>query len=165
MAKKWSDVAGTSAFQALSLEEQEEARNQYFESVIAPQVPQEDLPVVRDQFLATTSLPKAPAPQPGKRDTVQNPLNPAKDDRGIIQRVADYLKPAPKSVMDGYKPTSEQQQADVDRACLMVLALFLPIRQPKQTWFAVAWQRATTLSFSVQPKAWSASRHQALVSW
>jgi len=115
MAKKWSDVAGSPAFQALSLEEQEEARNQYFESIVAPQVPEEDLPVVRDQFLSTTSLPKAPAPQPGKRDTVDNPLNPAKDERGFIQRVADYLKPSPKSVMDGYTATPQQVRADLDR--------------------------------------------------
>ncbi len=114
MAKKWSDVAGSPAFQALSLEEQEEARNQYFESVIAPQVPQEDLSIARDQFLATTSVPRA-APQPGKRDTVDNPLNPAKDERGIIQRVADFFKPEPKSVMDGYKATPEQVRSDLDR--------------------------------------------------
>jgi len=55
------------------------------------------------------------APQPSKRDVVDNPLNPAKAERGIIQRVADYLKPAPKSVMDGYQATPEQRQADVDR--------------------------------------------------
>lgn len=102
MAKKWSDVAASSAFQALSLEEQEEARNQYFASVIAPQVPEEDLSVARDQFFATTSVPKAaPVAATGQRDRVDNPLNP-NPKRGIIDSVLDFFKPAPKSVMDGY---------------------------------------------------------------
>ena len=43
-------------------------------------------------------------------------VNPATvDTRGIIERVGDYLRPAPKSVMEGYVPTPEERQADVDR--------------------------------------------------
>jgi hypothetical protein len=55
MAKKWSDVAASAAFQALSFEEQEEARRQYFEQIIAPQVPEEDVALARDQFFADTT--------------------------------------------------------------------------------------------------------------
>ena len=55
MAKKWSDVAASAAFQALSFEEQEEARRQYFEEIVAPRVPTEDVALVRDQFLSDTA--------------------------------------------------------------------------------------------------------------
>lgn len=56
MAKSWSDVAASSAFQALSFDEKEEARWQYFDSVIAPQVPEEDLDSVRSLFDTDTQL-------------------------------------------------------------------------------------------------------------
>lgn len=68
-----------------------------------------------DEVLGVDARP-APVAATGQRDRVENPLNPQpKDERGIIQRVADYLKPAPKSVMDGYTPTPQQRQADIDR--------------------------------------------------
>jgi len=71
MAKKWAEVVDSEAFQALPDDQKEVARNQYFDSVVAPQVPETDLDAVRQQFLSTTSLapkraPKAaPAPQGG----------------------------------------------------------------------------------------------------
>ena len=49
MAMKWSDVAASSAFQALSFDEQEEARNQYFNEVVAPQVSKEEIDAVRGE--------------------------------------------------------------------------------------------------------------------
>lgn len=106
MAKKWSDVAASAAFQSLSLEEQEEARNQYFEGIIAPQVDAADLSAVRDQFFADTALKPKAAP------VVETPKA---DDRGIIQRVKDFISPEYKSVMEGYKPTPQEKQANVDR--------------------------------------------------
>jgi hypothetical protein len=85
MAKKWADVVGSEAFQALPDDQKEVARNQYFDSVVAPQVPETDLDAVRQQFLSTTSFgpkraPKsaAPAPQGGGFDTT----NAAGDDFG-----------------------------------------------------------------------------------
>ena len=56
MARKWSDVAASAAFQALSFEEQEEARRQYFEEIISPQVPESDVSLARDQFFADTAI-------------------------------------------------------------------------------------------------------------
>ena len=38
-----------------------------------------------------------------------------RDDRGIIQRVGEFLKPEFKSVMEGYQPTPQEKQANVDR--------------------------------------------------
>ena len=108
MAKKWSDVAASAAFQSLSLEEQEEARNQYFEGVIAPQVDPSELSVVRDQFLADTAIKPKAAPAPAAEA-------PKADERGIIQRVKDFISPEYKSVMEGYKPTPQDKQANADR--------------------------------------------------
>lgn len=85
MAKKWSDVAASAAFQSLSLEEQEEARNQYFDGVIAPQVDPSELSVVRDQFLADTAfkprggrqeLPAGVTPSAGRSATPMGQADP-----------------------------------------------------------------------------------------
>lgn len=108
MAKKWSDVAASAAFQSLSLEEQEEARNQYFDGVIAPQVDPSELSVVRDQFLADTAIKPKAAPAPAAEA-------PKADERGIIQRVKDFISPEYKSVMESYKPTPQEKQANADR--------------------------------------------------
>lgn len=50
MTKKWSDVAASSAFQALDSDQQEEARQQYFNDVVAPQVDPAEVDSVRSQF-------------------------------------------------------------------------------------------------------------------
>lgn len=128
MAMKWSDVAANPAFQALSFDEQEEARNQYFNEVVAPQVSEEERDSVRGAFLSDTQLrpepvsarrelPEGMTPSTagGGRGSVNPPMASPKDDRGIIQRVADYLKPEFKSVMEDYVPTAAEKQADVDR--------------------------------------------------
>jgi hypothetical protein len=98
MAKKWVDVVGSEAFQALPDDQKEVARNQYFDSVVAPQVPETDLDAVRQQFLSTTSLgpKKAPAPAaPQERKAA--PFGPTS---GLV----DFInKPTPKreSVLEG----------------------------------------------------------------
>jgi hypothetical protein len=121
MAKKWSDVAASTAFQALSYEEQEEARRQYFEEVVAPRVPTEDIDLVRGQFLADTTIKR---PQPvdntqidyGDAATSMQGTPPPADSRGLIARLSDALKPAPKpSVMEGFQPTPQQRQAEIDQ--------------------------------------------------
>ena len=121
MAKKWSDVAASSAFQALSYEEQEEARRQYFEEIVAPRVPTEDIDLVRGQFLADTTI-KRPQPVDNTQidygdaaTSMQGTPGPS-DNRSLIARLSDALKPAPKpSVMEGYQPTPEQRQAAIDQ--------------------------------------------------
>lgn len=55
MAKKWVEVASSPAYQALAPEQQEEARSQYWNEVIAPQVPEQERETVRQQFDADTS--------------------------------------------------------------------------------------------------------------
>ena len=63
MAKTWAEVVGSEGFQALSDAEKTTAREQYFDQVVAPQVPKDDLDLAREQFFGSTSLapPKAPA--------------------------------------------------------------------------------------------------------
>ncbi len=59
MAKPWSDVESSEAYQALSPDDKAKARDQYFTSVVAPKVPEADLGAARDQFMSFT----APKPQ------------------------------------------------------------------------------------------------------
>lgn len=37
------------------------------------------------------------------------------DNRGLIQRLGEFLRPAPKSVMENYTPTAAETQAELDR--------------------------------------------------
>ncbi|KOQ78883.1 hypothetical protein ABW45_04775 [Stenotrophomonas maltophilia] len=55
MAKKWVEVASSPAYQALAPEQQEEARNQYWNEVVAPNVPAEEHSQVRQAFDSDTS--------------------------------------------------------------------------------------------------------------
>ncbi|HYQ25131.1 hypothetical protein [Stenotrophomonas sp.] len=55
MAKKWVEVAASPAYQALAPEQQEEARNQYWNEVVAPNVPQAEHAYVRQAFDSDTS--------------------------------------------------------------------------------------------------------------
>lgn len=54
MAKPWSDVAQSPAFQALPYDQQEAARQQYFSQVVQPQVPPEQLQGAKSQFDSQT---------------------------------------------------------------------------------------------------------------
>ena len=56
MAKKWSEVIQSEAYISLPDEEKEQARNQYFNDVVAPKVKSSDLTSVRKQFDADTSI-------------------------------------------------------------------------------------------------------------
>ena len=49
------------------------------------------------------------------RGSVNPPSVEARDDRGIIQRVGDFLRPEYKSVLEGVKPTPQETQAELDR--------------------------------------------------
>lgn len=56
MAKPWSEVAASEGFKSLSDAEKEIARQQYFEQVVAPRVPKEDIGLAREQFLSQTAI-------------------------------------------------------------------------------------------------------------
>lgn len=57
MVKKWSEVINSPEYQALDAVQQAEAQNQYFTSVISPQVPAQDMELAYQQF--TTEFPLA----------------------------------------------------------------------------------------------------------
>lgn len=50
MAKKWADVTASPEFQSLTPSDKESARQQYFNQVVAPQVPRDALEQARSQF-------------------------------------------------------------------------------------------------------------------
>lgn len=54
MAKKWVEVAASPEFNALEPQQQEEARQQYWREVVAPNVPQDQLQSVQSEFDADT---------------------------------------------------------------------------------------------------------------
>lgn len=56
MVKKWREVAQDERFQSLGNDERAAAREEYFNSVIAPQVPQQDHEVARTEFFDSTDL-------------------------------------------------------------------------------------------------------------
>lgn len=91
MAKKWSDVAASTAFQALSLDQQEEARQQYFEDVVAPQVPEEDLDVARSQFYADTQKTLSRAADTGDESARLAARYPAPKQPGLLDRAASAI--------------------------------------------------------------------------
>jgi hypothetical protein len=56
MAKPWSQVADSAEFKALAPDQQEAARAQYFDQVVAPRVPKDQIDAARSQFDAQTGL-------------------------------------------------------------------------------------------------------------
>ena len=91
MAMKWSDVAANPAFQALSFDEQEEARNQYFNEVVAPRVSQEELDAVRSEFLADTRSTLAPPPDTGDETARLAARYKAPEKPGVAARLSSAL--------------------------------------------------------------------------
>ena len=63
MAKPWSDVASSDEFKALDPQQQDQARQQYFDQVVKPQVPAGDLDAARAQFLQSTAPTSSPSQQ------------------------------------------------------------------------------------------------------
>lgn len=56
MAKPWSEVAASPQFQALSADQQDAARSQYFDQVVAPQLKPDQVDAARSQFDQQTAI-------------------------------------------------------------------------------------------------------------
>jgi hypothetical protein len=56
-----------------------------------------------------------PSTAGGGRGSINPPMISPRDDRGLIQRVGEFFKPAPKSVLEDYTPTAADRQAEIDR--------------------------------------------------
>jgi hypothetical protein len=102
MAKAWADVVSSEQFQSLPTDAKEIARQQYFEQVIAPQVPEGDVGLAKDQFLKSTSLTPA-AKKVASKATPKATEPEAGYDFGAAMAADIALVEAPKkrSVMEG----------------------------------------------------------------
>ena len=73
-------------------------------------------PVANDDKGGRIDLPADIAPSAGRSATPMGRADPRiVDNRGIIQRVGDFLKPDPESVLQNYQPTPEERQAEINR--------------------------------------------------
>lgn len=92
--KKWSEVAGSPAFQSLSPEEREAARRQYFDSVVAPRVAPEELGAAWSAFDADTAA-AASAPQGRNAFAVvnDNVIEAGNAVLGFGKSVGDFIVP------------------------------------------------------------------------
>lgn len=86
MAKKWSEVANSPEFKALSPSDQEGARRQYFDEVIVPQLPESEIQSARAQFDADT------APQSAKPSRTYRPSGDAATFSDAGEFVTDFAK-------------------------------------------------------------------------
>lgn len=55
MAKKWSEVTASPQYQSLNPQQKVDAQNQYFSTVVAPQVPPDDVETAKSQFFSQYS--------------------------------------------------------------------------------------------------------------
>lgn len=113
MAKLWSDVAASSAFQALNTDEQEEARQQYFDEVVAPQVPEEDLGLVRGQFDEDTIHRAAPSSAPMTRGGHRGPMVTQLDD-GEEQQYRQWMQSIGHTKQAGFNVDDNLTGKDYD---------------------------------------------------
>lgn len=95
MAKKWSEVASSPAFKALKPEEQDGARQQYFDEVVAPQVPPNQHEAALEQFSTDTGMGRrelpagvAPSNAGGGRGSINPGSQPAAASAQPAQEVA-----------------------------------------------------------------------------
>lgn len=65
MATPWSEVEQSEEYQGLTNRQKQEAREQYFTEVVAPQVPKSDIASAREQFYTETKAPTAEGTRPG----------------------------------------------------------------------------------------------------
>jgi len=114
MAKKWAEVVKSEGYQKLPDAEKTAAQEQYFSQIVAPNVPEEDIGVAREQFFSHVSsfAPKSKGPTTFAPPVAEAPKNvgTAADSYGFmgenIEPEAAFVKP--RSVMTGVEnlPTS-----------------------------------------------------------
>lgn len=86
--KKWPEVAASPAYLALGEEERQAARRQYFDSMVAPRVPPEELDAAWSAFDADTSADSTAAPT---RDMGVKALDAGKSALGAVTSVAGSI--------------------------------------------------------------------------
>lgn len=73
MAKPWPEVANSEAYKALPPDKQEVARNQYFDTMVAPKAPPDKIDSVRAQFDSATKPQIQPAAPQNSAPVVADP--------------------------------------------------------------------------------------------
>lgn len=68
MTKKWAEVESSQEYQALPIEEKQAAKNEYFDSVVAPQVPVHDLDFAKNEFFGSDKPIKKEKPKENNQD-------------------------------------------------------------------------------------------------
>lgn len=112
MAKKWAEVVKSEGYQKLPDAEKTAAQEQYFSQIVAPNVPEEDIGIAREQFFNHVSsfAPKQKAPTTFAPPVAEAPKNvgTAADSYGFmgegIEPDAAFAKP--RSVMTGVEQTT-----------------------------------------------------------
>lgn len=105
MAKKWGEVAASDGFKALSPDEQDGARRQYFDEVVSPQVPPEHHTMAWEQFSADAGAMAQTQPTPDYSNdydigSVTDPMTGAQIGGNVVNRalVVPTSKPEQKYV-------------------------------------------------------------------
>lgn len=113
MTKPWSEVAASPAFKSLPPEDQDSARKQYFDDVVAPRVPPEQHEAAFEQFSADTGMGRRELPA-GVAPSV------AGGGRG---RVNPGAQPAPTAIAQPAEPTPAGDPSGAgDAAAIMAAA-------------------------------------------
>ena len=115
MAKKWNDVEVSDGFKALPPDQQDVARRQYFDEVVAPQVPQEHRESAWDEFRSFAGV--------GRRDLPANvPPSTAGGGRGTVNPGAPIQEPRQAPA-----PSRAQRIAEMDEVTDPTNPNYLPV--------------------------------------
>lgn len=91
MAAKWSDVVAKPEYQALPDDQKAEAQNQYFNSVVAPQVAAPSLGEAKSQFFNAYPAPKPAQPSLASTGIPPQAQPPAKEEPGVLDRIGNFF--------------------------------------------------------------------------
>lgn len=92
MPKKWSEVASSPEYQALAPDQQELARSQYFDQVVAPQIgDQSQLQAARQQFDAQTRAAPKAAPSANSSAFASLITGQKPAEKGFLRTTAENL--------------------------------------------------------------------------
>ena len=108
MAKPWAEVANSEGYKALAPDQQEAARNQYFEQVVKPRAPQDKLDEVRSQFDAATRQQQAPQLS-NEEDAARNMAAYQAEKGSPVQATKSEIdsgKPEPKLKLPEARPSN-----------------------------------------------------------
>lgn len=119
--KKWSEVAGSPAYQSLSPEDRDAARRQYFDSVVAPRVPEQERDAAWSAFESDTSTTGVKVePQSRSAFGVANDLviEAGNAVLGFGKSIGDFISPGNRvsKALGGVIEDGLSKQSDVAKA-------------------------------------------------